>query len=455
MKRHQWIGSVLAIALAALPLIRTAADENKPLVVARDMDLNSLDPGRALCDTCQIYLAATYETLVTLDANNQIVPLLAKSWDVDNQQTHYVFHLADNAVFSDGTPVTAKDVKFSFQRLINLKAGPSFYVDDVKTVTVVDDHTVAIDLKAPDSAFLGILAATFIGITNSAEAMQHGASDADDAATKDTAEPWFLAHSAGSGPYVLTSYRPNDELRLTRNPKYWRKPAPINEVVLRETKDAVAQSQMLENGGADIAMQVDPDTAKSVHSPDVVIRGAPSFNFLYLALSPGAKGNKVPLTPDVREAVAAALDYNGIIDVTVAGQGRRIAVPIPLGFPGGDGHKLPVQDLPRAKQAGQGRAELRLRYYCEVCSGEFVRCRLLAADAEDPARSGPNQHQAAPAADAVPNLAAERQWGRHSANNRLLCTGLLLHHRICEIFCDDARYGLGPSCRRKERAIHV
>ena len=350
MKRRQWIGSVLAIALAALPLIRTAADENKPLVVARDMDLNSLDPGRALCDTCQIYLAATYETLVTLDANNQIVPLLAKSWDVDNQQTHYVFHLADNAVFSDGTPVTAKDVKFSFQRLINLKAGPSFYVDDVKTVTVVDDHTVAIDLKAPDSAFLGILAATFIGITNSAEAMQHGASDADDAATKDTAEPWFLAHSAGSGPYVLTSYRPNDELRLTRNPKYWRKPAPINEVVLRETKDAVAQSQMLENGGADIAMQVDPDTAKSVHSPDVVIRGAPSFNFLYLALSPGAKGNKVPLAPDVREAVADALDYNGIIDVTVAGQGRRIAVPIPLGFPGGDGHKLPVQDLPRAKQ---------------------------------------------------------------------------------------------------------
>ena len=350
MNKHLRIGAALAIALTALPFSHTPAAENKPLVVARDMDLNSLDPARALCDTCQIYLAATYETLVTVDANNQIVPLLAKSWDVDNQQMHYVFHLADQAVFSDGTPVTAKDVKFSFQRLINLKAGPSFYVDDVKAVNVLDDHTVAIDLKAPDSAFLGILAATFIGITNSAEAMAHGASDADDAATKDTAEPWFLTHSAGSGPYVLSSYKPNDELRLTRNPKYLRKPAPISDVVLRQVKDAVAQSQMLENGGADIAMQVDPDTAKSVHSPDVVILSAPSFNFIYLALSPGAKGTKVQLGPDVREAVAAALDYKGIIDVTLGGQGRPIATPIPLGFPGGDGHKVPVQDLPRAKQ---------------------------------------------------------------------------------------------------------
>jgi peptide/nickel transport system substrate-binding protein len=350
MKRLLRIGAALAFALAALPFGHTLAAENKPLVVARDMDLNSLDPGRALCDTCQIYLAATYETLVTLDANNQIVPLLAKSWDVDNQQMHYVFHLADQAVFSDGTPVTAKDVKFSFQRLINLKAGPSFYVDDVKAVNVVDDHTVAIDLKAPNSSFLGILAATFIGITNSAEAMAHGASDADDAATKDTAEPWFLTHSAGSGPYVLSSYKPNDELRLTRNPKYWRNPAPINDVVLRQVKDSVTQSQMLENGGADIAMQVDPDTAKSVHSPDVVIRSAPSFNFIYLALSPGAKGTKGQLSPDVRQAVAAALDYKGIIDVTLGGEGRPIATPIPLGFPGGDGHKVPVQDLPRAKQ---------------------------------------------------------------------------------------------------------
>ena len=81
---------------------------------------------------------------------------------------------------------------------------------------------------------------------------------------EDPAETWFLTYSAGSGPYVLASYKPSDELRLEKNQSYWRDAASINDVVLRQVKDAVAQSQLLENGGADIAMQIDPDTAKSV-----------------------------------------------------------------------------------------------------------------------------------------------------------------------------------------------
>ena len=61
---------------------------------------------------------------------------------------------------------------------------------------------------------------------------------------------------------------------------------------------------MLESGDADIAMQIDPDTAKNVTSADVTIETVPSFNFVYVALSPGAKGYRVKLTPKVREAIA-------------------------------------------------------------------------------------------------------------------------------------------------------
>jgi peptide/nickel transport system substrate-binding protein len=84
----------------------------------------------------------------------------------------------------------------------------------------------------------------------------------------------------------------------------------------------------------------------------------PSFNFVYVALSPGAKGNQVPLSPAVREAFGYALDYEGIIDFTLGGEGNLQASPIPNGFPGTDGLPLPAQDVEKAKallaEAGVG-----------------------------------------------------------------------------------------------------
>ncbi len=180
----------------------------------------------------------------------------------------------------------------------------------------------------------------------------------EDAVDTDTAEPWFLEHSAGSGPFVLATYRPNDELRLARNDSYWGAKPAFAEVVIKQTKDAVSQAQMLESGAADIAMQIDPDTAKSISSDEVTVETVPSFNFVYVALSPGAKGNQVPLTPKVREAFGYALDYEGVIDFTLGGEGDLQASPVPNGFPGTDGLPMPVHDVDKAKallaEAGVG-----------------------------------------------------------------------------------------------------
>ena len=76
----------------------------------------------------------------------------------------------------------------------------------------------------------------------------------------------------------------------------------------------------------------------------------PSFNFVYVALSPGAKGNTVQLTKEVREAIGYALDYNGVVEFTVGGQGKLQAAPIPNGFPGTDGLPMPTQDVAKAKE---------------------------------------------------------------------------------------------------------
>ncbi len=353
MTRHASIAKAALVAVLA-PLAAHAQDDT--LVVARAMDINSLDPSRAFCDTCQIYVSATYDTLVTLAPDNEsIVPSLATKWESNEEMTGFTFHLAPDAVFSDGSPVEAKDVVWSLQRVLNLKASPSFLMEGMTSAEAVDAHTVKVTLDGPNSEFINKLSAAYIAIMNSDVASEHGAAAGEDAAAADQAESWFMENSAGSGPYMLANYAPNDEIRLEANPNYWKEKPAFSTVVIDEIQDAVSQAQALESGAADIAMQIDPDTASNIGSDEVVTEQIPSFNFVYVAFVPG--GNDV-LTPEVREALTYAIDYQGAIEFTVGGAGEPNPAPIPNGFPGAKGLEPRQENVDKAKEmleaAGHG-----------------------------------------------------------------------------------------------------
>ncbi|MDQ0138102.1 peptide/nickel transport system substrate-binding protein [Neorhizobium galegae] len=344
--------SVAAVLLSSVAGLSTVAvaQEQKPLVIARNLVVNSLDPARTSCDTCNMYMYAVYETLVRLgDDNKTITPALAEKWEANDNNTEFTFHLNPKAVFSDGTPVEAKDVKWSWERLANLQGGMAWLFDDVKSIETPDAHTVVVRLSAPDSEFLGKVIAPYAGVVNSVLASAQGAKATKQDAPTDAAEPWFLKNSAGSGPYALEAYSPNDELRLKRNAKYWSKPAEINSIVIRQTKDSVAQAQALESGAVDIAMQIAPDTAQVIKAPSVTVQTVPSYNFIYMALSPGAKANKVPLSLKVRQAIGYAIDYKSLIDFTIGGAGKLVPVAIPNGFPGTEGLPAPEFNIAKAK----------------------------------------------------------------------------------------------------------
>ncbi|PYE93339.1 peptide/nickel transport system substrate-binding protein [Rhizobium sp. PP-F2F-G38] len=347
-------GGVAAALTAALMLTTAhapaAAADATTLVIARSMDVNALDPARAFCDTCQIVLSALYDTVVGLGPDNKsIVPKLATKWEVNANQTEFIFHLNPAAKFADGSPVESKDVKWTWERLKNLKGNPSFFMDGIDAITTPDAETIDVKLTAPNSEFLNKLTGTYTGIINSDVAIAAGATADAGADKSDKSENWFLANSAGSGPFVLTSYKPEDEVRMARNDAYWDGKPAFTQVVMRQAKDSVAQSQMLESGDADIAMQVDFDTAKSMNSPEITVKSVPSYNYLYIGLGAGAKSNAVPLTFDVREAISLAIDYDGMIDFTVGGEGKKQPSPIPNGFPGTDGLAEPKMDLDKAK----------------------------------------------------------------------------------------------------------
>lgn len=348
------VRGVVAMLLAPLPvlgLVSAASADEKPIVVVRDMDFGSLDPARGYCDTCQIYFNATYDTLLGLSQETTFYPKIAISWEVSPDATRYTFHLDPKAVFSDGSPIEAKDVKWTFERLHNLKGDPSLVMDGLKTVETPDPHTAVVVLEAPNSEFLADVTATFAGIINSTEAAKHGALADADAATKDTAEAAFQAHSMGGGPFILESFKPNDSVVLVRNPHYWRTPAGSPKIIMRQVKDAVGQLQLLQTGEADLSTQIDPDTASTIHGGSLIVQTAPSYNFVYAQFLPGGPGPSAgKLSKDVRTALALALDYKGAADFTVGGKARPLASPVPLGFPGIDGIPPPHQDVGLAKQ---------------------------------------------------------------------------------------------------------
>jgi peptide/nickel transport system substrate-binding protein len=345
--------AVLSLALLSAVFglgVPGAQAQEKPLVIARDMDVNALDPHRAWCDTCQIYNAAVYEQLVTLDKDNKVQPLLAESWTSNPEQTEFTFKLNPAAKFSDGSPVEPKDVKWSFERLKNIKGNASFLADPIVSVDSPDAQTVVVKLASPNSEFLNQAAAGFLGVINSDVAAANGALADETAAEKDTSETWFLSHSAGSGPFVLAAYEPNAELRLKRSDTYWGTKPAVPEVIFQQVKDAVSQAQMLQSGSVDIAMQIDPETAKSLEGSSAIVERVPSYNFVYIALSPGAKATTIDMTPEVREAISIAIDRASLIDFTLGGAGRPLAAPIPLGFPGGDGHAIPEYNPEKARE---------------------------------------------------------------------------------------------------------
>ena len=141
-------------AAAETTAAATAPASGRELVIARDMDTNSTDPSRAYCDTCQIFMTAIYETLITLDPKdpNVMIPRLATKWEANAENTVFTFTLNPDAKFADGSPVEAKDVKWTWDRLANVKGSASYLMAGYKSIDIPDATTVVVTFAAPNSA---------------------------------------------------------------------------------------------------------------------------------------------------------------------------------------------------------------------------------------------------------------------------------------------------------------
>lgn len=339
----------------ALAGSRVAASPSNTLVAAMYFDGKSLDPGRQFENMGNAADHAMYDTLVTF-ANGSLtkaVPDLATSWTVSGGGRVYTFTLRKGVRFASGNPLTAADVVFSLQRVANLKGNPSFLLDNVASVSAPSASTVRLVLKQADPAILYILPNPSLSIIDSTVVKAHGGTDAANADKTDKAEPYLDAHSAGSGPYMLTSYSPGNSIAMTANSHYWGA-APRVQKLLLLNQQAPTEKLTLEKGDTDIGLNLDPMQTSSLQKNAQLTTyhlSSPNVFFLLLNMSPAI--NPATANNDVRLAVRYALDYRGIASLAGPGSIRPAGI-VPVQFLGA----LPLGSSPYTQDVAKAKALL-------------------------------------------------------------------------------------------------
>ncbi len=309
---------ILGVTSVFLLLASTEAQDEKVLVVGHAEVAEAYDPAHAFSPTGGIINKATYNTLVTFpdsDASS-IEPLLASAWSVSADGMVYTFTLRDDVSFANGDALEASDVVFSFNRLKNVKAQPSFLTDPIASLEALDASTVAITLTESRPSFLSELANPAFSITNADVIMANGGTDAADAAETDAAMDYLDQSSAGTGPYILESWSPQEETVLVRNPNYWGAAPYFDRIIVVNIPEAATQKVALESGDIDLATDLTPDQVVDLEGEEgiSIYRGSGTATHFILMNRDADIGGPMA-NPLVAKAVRLALDYEGYRDL--------------------------------------------------------------------------------------------------------------------------------------------
>lgn len=315
------IAGLLAVGIlvTSYSAAQDSSAKSTSLVVAEDVVPQTFDPTQSSQIRTWYTWQLVYEGLVRADISGKILPVLASNWTVDAAQTSYEFTLRDGVKFSDGTPVVADDVVFSFQRL-NERGLP--YAKDrfssLAAVTKVDDRKVRFQLKQPDAGFLLNLGSPFL------------------VGSAILSQKWAQTHDPkremmGTGPFKMVSYSPNTQLALKRNDNYWDKEsaAKVSDLTIRYMPEQSAQIAALKSGQIDMMFPSAEGKLQLKGDPAITTVQVNSTNTVRLNIN----SNRAPFNnPDVRRAISLAVNRAEIVQGAFLGE----AVPsaqVPPSYP--------------------------------------------------------------------------------------------------------------------------
>jgi peptide/nickel transport system substrate-binding protein len=347
--------AALSLTLGAMALSAGQAQAATPrdtLVMAYVIDDTiSLDPAEIYEFSSSEYMANTYDRLVMIDPkdSSKLKFAAAESYTVSDDGKTFDFKIRPGIKFHSGNALTAEDAAFSMIRYVKLDLNPAFILnqfgltkDNVeKMVRVKDPMTLEVELDAAysPSFFLNCLSYTSV-VVDKKLAMEHESNG-------DYGHEWLKTHEAGSGPFMLKSWKPNDSFVLESDPNYWDGPAKIKRVLIKNVTESATQQLLLQKGDIDIARNLLGDQLKAVKSdPNVKFVSSPKSTLWYMGMN---VQNKYLGNVDVREAMKYLVDYEGLQKTMFNDRGVIHQNFLPSGQLGADNSNPFTYDVKKAK----------------------------------------------------------------------------------------------------------
>lgn len=335
--------TVLLIMLMVISPVLTACGggggeggkDDRNMIVGLSTAPSSFDPYGSYGDDAYGHMQV-YDTLVIKDENGKIAPGLAEDWDISDDGLVYTLKIRSGVKFSDGSAFTAEDAKFNIDKGV-ASSYTNWAMVGVDHCDVVDESNIAITLSAADAGFLEKL--TWIYLVSKAAYEAGG-----DQYGK------VLEHIIGTGPYVVSEWKPGESVTFTANESYYAGVAEVKKATFKSMSDANAAVIALQTGELDLYIHDVPNVsidALSGHEKVTVV-SYPSYVLMDVILN-----CETGLFADaaLREAVAYGVDREKMLLIGTEGQGTIVDYPGGPDYVGNPGLSLfPDRDVAKATQ---------------------------------------------------------------------------------------------------------
>jgi peptide/nickel transport system substrate-binding protein len=292
---RRFVDAVLVlVALGALSSCSTRPDPNTLVMIIESSPTN-LDPRVGLDAQSERLDGLLFDDLLTRDDHLNVQPGLAERWEIPDAKT-YVFRLRTGVRFHDGRDLTSRDVKWTFDSLLEgkIRSTKSSNYRLVDHIEAPDDHTVIFKLKEPFASLLWNVSDGAIGI------VPYGSGDE------------ITQNPIGSGPFRFVSATPDKDVILERNDSYWGRKAKTAHIHFMVVPDATTRALELRKGSADIAINaLTSDMVVTLEKePNLTVIRAPGTVYSYFGFN-----LRDPILKDVRvrQALACTIDRGPII----------------------------------------------------------------------------------------------------------------------------------------------
>jgi peptide/nickel transport system substrate-binding protein len=330
-----------------------AATPKDTLVMAYVIDdIISLDPAEIYEISSSEYMANTYDRLIVINADkpSELKLQAAESYSVSDDGKTLIFKIRPGIKFHSGNELTAEDAAWSLARFVKFNGNPAPIMNQFgltkdnadQKIRAKDATTMEVELDAAYAPSFVLNCLSYTSVVLDKKLIMSHEKDGD------MGNGWMKTNEAGSGPFSLKSYKPNETLILEANADYWDGAPKIKRVLIKNVTESATQQLLLQKGDVDIARNLLGDQLKAI-SGDANIRkqSAPKATLWYMGLNTKNEylGNK-----DLRQAMKYLVDYDGLQKGQFNGTGVKHQTFLPDGQLGADNETPFKFDLKKAKE---------------------------------------------------------------------------------------------------------